>query len=416
MSRESDRRDGRPEAGGADKTSDAGPDHVAAGRAQVAAWRQEFTELTGISARDDSAVKAWQAQHGVEPTGLVRRQTIAAARQLANGGAAGRAQKQEGGPGMDFQTQVYRPETDDDAHVSIPGCDPVAASSEQQPAMDPSVEALFNPVQSTDEEMGTSDNEVRQQADSCRLALEKHFDAFKLASTIATKIALAGVAGMGKQKIQPSETDKAAKLAMIAVKLAWSACGGAKEIEEVIGIAKEELLGPMESYADKAYEFAKGQLEKHATEFSLNDVIEELTTAVTQNTNEFVEKGKAHVGSMKPELLAQTWRLISGTRDNMTVHGDKLDAEQKETVTTEMIEMMTGIDVSGKFSEELANTVQQQARVDFAAMQDNPTDRNAALAQVLNGDVGEQTKRIAHETGEDEWINKDKELRGQVTE
>jgi hypothetical protein len=49
-------------------------------RQQVAAWRHEFQQLTAINGADGDAVKAWQEEHGVPPTGKIRAQTIAAAR------------------------------------------------------------------------------------------------------------------------------------------------------------------------------------------------------------------------------------------------------------------------------------------------------------------------------------------------
>ena len=50
---------------------------------QVAQWRREFQQLTGVDPADGEAVKAWQSKHGVPPTGLVRAKTIAAARAAA---------------------------------------------------------------------------------------------------------------------------------------------------------------------------------------------------------------------------------------------------------------------------------------------------------------------------------------------
>lgn len=49
-------------------------------RAQVAEWRKEFQQLTGVNPTDGEAVKTWQLKHGVPPTGKIRAMTIAAAR------------------------------------------------------------------------------------------------------------------------------------------------------------------------------------------------------------------------------------------------------------------------------------------------------------------------------------------------
>lgn len=64
-----------------------GPPHAAL-RAKVIGWRREFEALTGVPPSDDERVKAWQAAHGVPPTGLVRRLTIAAARAAGKPDAA----------------------------------------------------------------------------------------------------------------------------------------------------------------------------------------------------------------------------------------------------------------------------------------------------------------------------------------
>lgn len=83
--------------GGADEDPRAGK------RAQIAQWRDEFRQLTGVDPKDSEAVKAWQAAHGVTPTGLVRAKTIAAARAAAKNGKAAESPAAEGGEASEGQ-------------------------------------------------------------------------------------------------------------------------------------------------------------------------------------------------------------------------------------------------------------------------------------------------------------------------
>jgi hypothetical protein len=75
----------------------------ASNRAQVAQWRQEFRQLTGVDPADADAVKAWQSKHGVPVTGVVRSQTVAAARaaKAKEKEAKKRAPGAEGGESKD---------------------------------------------------------------------------------------------------------------------------------------------------------------------------------------------------------------------------------------------------------------------------------------------------------------------------
>lgn len=174
----------------------------------------------------------------------------------------------------------------------------------------------------------------------------------------------------------------------------------------------------MEGYADSAFEAVRGQIEKNATEVSLSEITIELAKTVTVNVNTMVNRATAKLNGTDPQTLAQSWRLICGTVDNMTVRGNKLDNEQKSTVTTEMLEQMTGITVGGAFAEQLANTLRQQALVTYAMVVINRggDERNEALRKALAGDVMEETKRIAAKTGDDQWIADEKARRERVHE
>jgi|SRR6185369_996068 len=72
---------------GAAAGADSAEQQHHASKAEIAQWRREFRQLTGVNPKDGHAVKAWQAAHGVPATGLIRRQTIEAAR------TAGKAEK-----------------------------------------------------------------------------------------------------------------------------------------------------------------------------------------------------------------------------------------------------------------------------------------------------------------------------------
>jgi hypothetical protein len=284
-------------------------------------------------------------------------------------------------------------------------------------AMDPSVAALFRSEQSSDQELGTSAHDVAQQADSMRLALQKHLGGFTIAVESATKIVIAGIAGYGKIKHTPDVTERLGKLARLAVSLAWKHCGGGAEISALLKIAKEEVLGPYKEYADKAYEFVKGQIEKHASaEISLDEISKAMATTVTLNAHAFVERGRQSIARAPAAELAKSWRLISGTRENATTtDGTKLDNEQKETVTTEMLESLTGIKVDGGFAAQLAATIMQQAQADLAQLV-GPEGRSQAIGDALHGDVGGRVARIAHETGEDGWMKDDAAARARAHE
>lgn len=116
--------------------------------------------------------------------------------------------------------------------------------SANKPAMDPSVAALFDGTKSTDQEYGTDAKDIAQQANACREALRRHLTAFSFWAELATKIALGDVAGLGKApaKTDPYHTQLICNLAKLAVELAWKCCGGAGQVQEVLKMAKEELL------------------------------------------------------------------------------------------------------------------------------------------------------------------------------
>jgi hypothetical protein len=289
------------------------------------------------------------------------------------------------------------------------------AQADGSGAMDPSVAALFRGEQSSDQEMGTGAHDVAQQADSMRLALQKHLSEFDNAVASATKIVIAGLAGYGKVKHTPDVTERISKLASMAVSLAWQHCGGGAEISAVLKIAKAEVLGHYKGYADKAYEFVKGQIEKHGgAEISLDEISKAIATTVTLNSHAFVERGKQAIVRAPATELAKSWRLISGTRENATTtDGGKLDGEQKETVTTEMLESLTGINVSGGFAVQLAATIMQNAQADLAQLI-GPEGRSKAIADTLHSDVGGRVERIAHETGEDAWMRDDADKRARA--
>src|SRR5262245_23567734 len=76
-------------------TGDPGHDElVALGAAAIqliARWRREFHSLTGIepwNPEQQDRLQAWQREHGVEPTGKIRKATILAARKAAGGRVA----------------------------------------------------------------------------------------------------------------------------------------------------------------------------------------------------------------------------------------------------------------------------------------------------------------------------------------
>src|SRR5262245_47438219 len=95
-----------------------------------AALRLRFQRSTGVPASDSEGVRAWQAQHGLPPTGRVDRAT--AARAAARGGAA----------------EVVGERSE--ASQSIGADDEGTGTGDSAAA----VQALFNPGQSSDQEFG----------------------------------------------------------------------------------------------------------------------------------------------------------------------------------------------------------------------------------------------------------------------
>jgi hypothetical protein len=282
--------------------------------------------------------------------------------------------------------------------------------------MDPSVSALFDGVQSTDEELGTADKDIAAQAESCLVGFNGFFNEFRATSKVADNIALGETSGLGQVKKTPDITDKLCQIAAFGAKMLWEHFGGAAEMEAVFGILKEEVLGPAEKYAETAYDKIKEHIEKHQTEFSLKNCILEIVTAVNDATDELCDKASRRIASMPKESLASTWRLISGTRNDMTVHGDKLDTEGKQTVTTEMFSLLTGIEVGGKAAEELANTIRQQALLNYAGMLNTVGERNEAYKRAASGEILRTTPDIEKDLHEDNWIHEDEAKRARVRE
>jgi hypothetical protein len=145
-------------------------------------------------------------------------------------------------------------------------------------------------------------------------------------------------------------------------------------------------------------------------------VTQHLVRTVTLQANELVDRGTQQLAQIAAPRLAQSWRLIAGTRENLTVHGERLDEPQRETVTTEMLEQLTGVCVGGAFAEQLANTLRQQALVEYASLMVNPGDRKAALGTILAGEVPAETQRIAGELGVDRDLERDQARRAAVRE
>jgi hypothetical protein len=289
------------------------------------------------------------------------------------------------------------------------------AQTEGGGAMDPSVAALFRSEQSTDVEMGTGEAQVAQQSQMMRLALQKHFDQYLQCATSATKIVTADLAGYGKVTRRPDTAERIGKLAKMAIGLAWKHFGGAAEIKTLLSIAKEELMGPYAEYAEKGYEVIKGQIEKLGSkEISLEEITKALEATVTENAATFVERGKAAVARAPAAQLASSWRLIGGTRENGTTgDGQRYDEGQKETVTTVVLEGLTGINVSPAFAKQLAMTILQQAQADFVQLV-GPEGRTEAIHKALHTDVGERVERIAHETREDVWMKNADDARARL--
>lgn len=292
---------------------------------------------------------------------------------------------------------------------------PEGGAPAQGGAMDPSVAALFDGRQSTDQELGTGPAETKTQADSMRLALQKHLNDFKLAVETAANLVTGSVAGLGKVKVTPDTLAKIGALAMKGVKLAWGYCGG-KELSEVVKLAKEEVLGPMAEYAEKANEFVRGQLEKlSGSEATADDIMKTIAHAVIVNATRFITRGKAALAQAGEKELAQSWRLISGTRDNMTMSdGSKASHDDKETVTTEMLEQLTGIQVSGDFALKLTATLLQEARAELIAMSVGGTARTGAIAGALSADPNREAARLAADSGDADWISIDASNRAQA--
>lgn len=359
----------------------------------------EFTKLTGVDASDYKAVKAWQLAHNLPGDGKIGPATMKA--------AAVTAPKQE--------AKVEGEKSAGDAEAA-PAPAPAEPDDEQAPT-DPSVAALFDGTQSTDQEQGTDEHAVKAQAAACRVALQKHLTDFQLASRNGVDIAMQSVRERkGRVKTDSFGSSVVGKVTRFAVKLAWEQCGGAAFIKDVMGIVKEELLGDFAEHAEKAYEAVKGQLEKFGHEADLKDVAGSMQMAINENTQTFVERGGRQIASADAKSLAEAWRLIKGTTDNMTVKGDKLAEEDKATVTTEMLEQVTGIEVGGGAAMRLANTILQEALVQFALIVVGNDAREEALGDAMRGDGTKQNEQSAKEIGVMGWVKDDQEKRDRVHE
>jgi hypothetical protein len=282
--------------------------------------------------------------------------------------------------------------------------------------MDPSVAALFDGRQSSDQEQGTDAASEAHQAELARLALQKHLDDFGYACVTATKIAIGSLAGIGQLHVTPTSLDRICKLGGTFIKIMWGACGGAKELAAVVKMAKAELLGPAEDYADKAHKWIEGHLQKEVGKtVSAADLLKSLTHACTVNATAFAERGKVGVANASVHELAQTWRQVAGVRENSrTEDGARFDQGRKETATTMELDALTGIPSGGTFAMQLAATLLQEAQAELAALAVGGTARREATQGALSYDAAGQAERTARESGDLDWVRADQDKRAQV--